>query len=98
MYFRTDSLISFSLTADKLKTHRIGFIVFQKPVTMDKDGLDKWVEKEQKPDEAFSKSLFPHERITLYSLRERILELEKMRDQILYELDRLKVFSENNQS
>lgn len=62
---------------------------------MSKDGLDKWVEKEQKLDVVFSKSLFPHERLALYSLKERILELEKMRDQILYELDKLKAFAEN---
>jgi hypothetical protein len=65
---------------------------------MSKDGLDKWVEKEQNSDTSFSKSLFPHERLALYSLKERILELEKMRDQILYELDRLKSFAENEGS
>lgn len=61
---------------------------------MDEKGLDRWVEKKQKTDETFTKSLFPHERLALYSLKERILELERMRDQILYELDRLKVFLE----
>jgi hypothetical protein len=63
---------------------------------MSKDGLDKWVTKERKSETAFSKSLFPHERLALYSLKERILELERMRDQILYELDRLKAFSESD--
>jgi hypothetical protein len=60
----------------------------------DADGLDGWIEKDKKPDTEFSKSLFPHERVTLYSLKERIAELERMRDQILYELNRLKSFSE----
>ncbi len=58
------------------------------------DGLDRWIEDDTKSSSKFSKSLFPHERIALYSLKERIEELEKMRDQILYELDRLKSFSE----
>ncbi|HXW01829.1 MAG TPA: hypothetical protein VD828_00460 [Candidatus Nitrosotenuis sp.] len=56
------------------------------------DGLDKWIEKHT--NSKFSKSLFPHDRITLYSLKERIIELERMRDQILYELDRLKSLAE----
>ena len=58
------------------------------------DGLDRWIDGNKKPSLEFSKSLFPRERITLYSLKERIIELERMRDQILYELDRLKSFSE----
>jgi len=56
------------------------------------DGLDKWVDKHA--NSKFSKSLFPHDRITLHSLKERIIELEIMRDQILYELDRLKSLAE----
>jgi hypothetical protein len=63
----------------------------------DADGLDRWIESDKKPTSKFSESLFPHERITLYSLKERIVELERMRDQILYELDRLQSFSEGRQ-
>jgi hypothetical protein len=58
------------------------------------EGLDKWIDKNKEDDSEFSSSLFPHERITLCSLKERIAELERMRDQILYELDRLRSFSE----
>ena len=56
------------------------------------DGLDKWIEKHA--NSKFSKSLFSHDRITLHSLKERIIELERMRGQILYELDRLKSLAE----
>lgn len=56
------------------------------------DGLDKWIDKHD--NSKFSKSLFPHDHITLHSLKERIIELERMRDQILYELDRLKSLAE----
>ncbi|MEW6043671.1 MAG: hypothetical protein AB1608_05365 [Thermoproteota archaeon] len=59
------------------------------------DGLDRWIENDKRQNKAFSKSLFPHERITLFSLKERIAELERMRDQILYELDRLRSLSED---
>lgn len=62
---------------------------------MKDSGLDRWVDANKSPDKTFSMSLFPHERITLFSLKERILELERMRDQILYELDRLKSLSED---
>jgi hypothetical protein len=58
------------------------------------DGLDRWIKKNKSPSSEFSESLFPQERITLHSLKERIAELERIRDQILYELDRLKSFSE----
>lgn len=58
-------------------------------------GLDRWIDADKRPGNTFSKSLFPHERITLFSLKERILELERMRDQILYELDKLKSFLDN---
>ena len=56
------------------------------------DGLDKWIDKHA--NNKFSKSLFPHDCITLHSLKERIIELERMRDHILYELDRLKSLAE----
>jgi hypothetical protein len=62
---------------------------------MEDSGLDRWIDADKRPDKTFSKSLFPHERITLFSLKEKILELERMRDQILYELDRLKSLSED---
>jgi hypothetical protein len=61
------------------------------------DGLDRWIEDDKKPSSKFSKSLFPHEQITLHSLKERIVELEKMRDQILYELDKLKALKADSQ-
>lgn len=60
----------------------------------DVNGLDRWVD-DGKPKKTFENSLFPHERVALFSLKERIMELERMRDQILYELDRLKSLSEN---
>jgi hypothetical protein len=50
--------------------------------------LDYWMEKTDKKQE-YTKSVLSAEMITRYSLKERILELEKMRDQILYELARL---------
>ncbi len=59
-------------------------------------GLDRWSDKKEGSDR-FAKSLFPSERITLHSLKERILELEQMRDQIQYELDRLKTLTKNRQ-
>jgi len=63
----------------------------------DAHGLDRWIEDSKKEGNAkFSKSLFPHERIALDSLMERIRELEKMRDQILYELNKLKNMAENH--
>ncbi|HXG73437.1 MAG TPA: hypothetical protein VNK44_01275 [Candidatus Nitrosotenuis sp.] len=62
------------------------------------DGLDRWMSDKRKQTKTFSGSLFPHERLTLLSLKERILELEKMRDQILYELDRLRFLSEDRLS
>ncbi|MFN3654838.1 MAG: hypothetical protein ACK4TO_05875 [Candidatus Nitrosotenuis sp.] len=62
---------------------------------MEDSGLDRWINDDRRHDKTFSKSLFPHERITLFSLKERILELERMHDQILYELDRLKSLSES---
>lgn len=52
-------------------------------------GLDKWTDK-RNDDPTHTKSILSEELITRYSLKERILELEKMRDQILYELDRLR--------
>lgn len=58
------------------------------------DGLYKWIDEKPNNDHKFAKSLFPHDRIALYSLKERIVELERMRDQILYELDRLKSLTE----
>ena len=58
------------------------------------DGLDKWISKKASNGNRFSKSLFPHEQVALHSLKERIIELEAMRDQILYELDRLKMLVE----
>lgn len=61
---------------------------------MKPEGLDKWVDKKN-PSQNHSKSILSAEAITRYSLKERILELEKMRDQILYELDKLKTFSED---
>ncbi|MEM3063802.1 MAG: hypothetical protein QW177_00355 [Candidatus Nitrosotenuis sp.] len=62
------------------------------------DGLERWMGECRKQAKTFSESLFPHERLTLISLKERILELEKMRDQILYELDRLRSLSEDRLS
>ncbi|WP_100181989.1 hypothetical protein [Candidatus Nitrosotenuis aquarius] len=50
--------------------------------------LDDWMEKTDKKQEHV-KSILSAEMITRYSLKERIVELEKMRDQILYELARL---------
>ena len=50
--------------------------------------LDDWMEKTDKKQE-YTKSILSSEIITRYSLKERIEELEKMRDQILYELARL---------
>jgi hypothetical protein len=58
------------------------------------DGLDKWISEKRNEGSSYPESLFPHERVTLYSLKERIIELESMRDQILYELDRLKMLAE----
>lgn len=60
---------------------------------MPPDGLDEWIEK--KPSQNQPTPILSSEMITRYSLKERILELEKMRDQILYELDKLKSFSED---
>ncbi|MEM4249512.1 MAG: hypothetical protein QW395_04395 [Candidatus Nitrosotenuis sp.] len=62
---------------------------------MEDSGLDRWINDDRKQGKMFSSSLFPHGRITIFSLKERILELEQMRDQILYELDRLKSLSED---
>ncbi len=56
--------------------------------------LDEWTGKQDKI--RFEKSLFSHERVALDSLKERILELERMRDQILYELDRLGKILQNH--
>ena len=61
---------------------------------MQSDGLDEWIEK-KKPSQNQSTSILSSEMITRYSLKERVLELEKMRDQILYELDKLKALSED---
>lgn len=64
---------------------------------MDDCGLDKWMEDLPERDgPKFSRSLFPHERVALDSLNERILELERMRDQILYEIGKLKGIVENH--
>ena len=49
---------------------------------MNKDGLDAWIDK--KP-----KSIITPDTITRQCLKERIQELEKTRDEITYELDRL---------
>jgi hypothetical protein len=65
---------------------------------MDVGGLDRWIENDKGSNSRFSDSLFPHERIALYSLKERIAELERMRDQILYELDKLRSFSEDSRN
>jgi len=59
---------------------------------MKKDGLDKGITKD-KNESSHHKSILSSEEITLHSLKERIIELENMRDQILYELDRLKSFA-----
>jgi hypothetical protein len=56
--------------------------------------LDDWMEKTSKNQEC-TKSILSAEMITRYSLKERILELEKMRDQILYELARLQEITQD---
>lgn len=61
---------------------------------MNYDGLDEWIEK-KKPSQNQSTSILSSEAITRHSLKERVLELEKMRDQILYELDKLKILLED---
>lgn len=61
---------------------------------MHSDGLDKWIDKKNQSDDN-SQSMQSQEAITRFSLKERILELEKMRDQIIYELDKLKGLAEN---
>lgn len=58
------------------------------------DGLGIGID-EKKPRQDHCESILSSEMITRHSLKERILELEKMRDQILYELDKLKIFSED---
>ena len=50
---------------------------------MKKDGLDTWIDGNP------GKSIITPEQITRRCLKERILELEKTRDEITYELDRL---------
>jgi hypothetical protein len=50
--------------------------------------LDDWIEK-QNTKHGYAKSILSEEMITRLSIKERILELERMRDQILYELARL---------
>lgn len=50
---------------------------------MKKDGLDVWIDRNP------SKSIITPEQITRRCLKERISELEKTRDEITYELDRL---------
>jgi hypothetical protein len=73
-------------------TQKIGFIDYHHGYFMT---LDDWTDNTQK-GRRYEKSLFPHERITLDSLRERILELEQMRDQVMYELDRLGKIVQNH--
>jgi hypothetical protein len=56
---------------------------------MRKNSLDDWLgKKNTKPDH--TQSILSEELLIRHSLKERILDLEKMRDQIMYELDRLK--------
>lgn len=62
----------------------------------DADGLDRWTDGVRQKKSAYPKSLFPHKRVALDSLRERILELEQMKEQIRYELDKLKKMAENH--
>lgn len=50
---------------------------------MKKDGLDVWIDGNP------GKSIITPEQITRRCLKERILELEKIRDEVTYELDRL---------
>lgn len=53
-------------------------------------------EKFQAPDKhnSYPKSLFTQREIVLDALKARISELEKIRDQVLYELEKLKNMSE----
>lgn len=62
----------------------------------DADGLDRWIDNTPQRKAGFEKSLFPHEQVVLDSLKERILELERMKEQIRCELDRLKKMAENH--
>jgi hypothetical protein len=73
---------------------RISFIENHgwKPMT-GSGNLDKWID-DKKEKQTFSKSLFTQEQITAYTLKEKIAELEKMRDHILYELDKLSSLAE----
>lgn len=53
------------------------------------NSLDDWLDKKNTKSD-HTRSIISEELLIRHSLKERILELEKMRDQILYELDRLK--------
>lgn len=57
----------------------------------DLGNLDDWIKKAQSTN--FSKSMHMQDEITLHSLRERIVELEKIRDAIVYELNKLRSFT-----
>jgi hypothetical protein len=58
--------------------------------------LDDWMEK-QNTKQVHAKSILSEEMITRHSLKERILELERMRDQILYELARLQEITQDKE-
>jgi hypothetical protein len=90
MYISLTCSIEFVLACVQLKTEKIGFIKKQSPQTMEE-------RKAQEPDKhnsCSSKSLFTQSEIVLDALKARILELEQIRDNILYELEKLKNMSE----
>lgn len=79
------------MTLDKLRAEQIGFIIINECIHVNNpEGLDRWIDKRVERKVHFSKSVLTEEQITLHSLKERISELENMRDHIQYELDKLK--------
>jgi hypothetical protein len=73
----------------QLKTEKIGFIKMPASHIMEDRNA-------QVPDKhnSYPKSLFTQREIVLDALKARISELEQIRDQVLYELEKLKNMSE----
>ena len=58
---------------------------------MKPEGLDSWIERN---DQRKCRSITSPDEITRQSLRERIVELQKAKEDITYELNRLKSFAD----
>lgn len=89
MYISLTYSIAFALACVQLKTKKIGFSKKTLSYTMEK----RDPRLQDKHNSYSSKSIFTQRDVVLDALNARISELEQMRDEIRYELEKLKNMS-----